>query len=521
MTDDATIGVVPAVWAGERQAGEYLLGAADAIGAQGPGAHDVALLLADYLRPATGFALPVTESPAASLQLVCRQAADAAAGEFPDESYTLVVSPSGIRAEAPYASGLARAIQTLRQLLPPASLGAAHRPGPWPVPAVRIADRPRFAWRGLHLDVARHFFGVADVCRFIDLLALHRGNRLHLHLTDDQGWRVESVRYPRLAEVASRRSMTLVGHDRERPRRYDDRPHGGFYTQGEVRELVAYAARRHVALLPEIDMPGHMQAAIAAYPELGNLPMTPAPRCHWGISQHILNVEPATLEFACNVLGEICDLFPSRLIHVGGDEAAKHEWSESPRVQARMAELGLTDEHHLQSWFIGKLGAFLQQRGRCLIGWDEILEGGLPAGAAVMSWRGEQGGVAAALAGHNVVMTPSSHTYFDHFQSEPTGEEPLAIGGLTTTAHVYAYEPIPAALPAERHHLVLGTQGQLWAEYIGTRDHLDYMTYPRACALAEVAWLPRERKCYRDFLARLAVHRERLRALGVNAHPLP
>ncbi len=521
MTDDTMLGLVPAVCAAERQAGEYRLNASDTIRAQGPGAHDVASLLADYLRPATGFVLPLTDSPAATIQLVCRQAAEAAAGEFPDESYTLLVSPAGIRAEAPYASGLARAIQTLRQLLPPASLSPQPQPGPWPVLAVRIADHPRFAWRGLHLDVARHFLSLSDVCRFIDLLALHRGNRVHLHLTDDQGWRVEIARYPRLAEVASRRPMTVIGHDRARPRRYDNEPHGGCYSQAEVRELVAYAARRHVALLPEIDMPGHMQAAIAAYPELGNLPMTPAPRCHWGISQHILNVEPATLEFARNVLGEICDLFPSRLIHVGGDEAMKHEWSESPRAQARMAELGLADEHHLQSWFIGQLGTFLQTRGRQLIGWDEILEGGLPAGATVMSWRGEQGGIAAATAGHDVVMTPSSHTYFDHFQSEPTSEEPLAIGGLTTTAHVYAYEPIPSALPADKHHLVLGTQGQLWTEYIGTRDHLDYMTYPRACALAEVAWLPKARRCYREFLMRLAVHRDRLRALDVKVHPLP
>jgi hexosaminidase len=510
--------LTPAVLQLTPHAGEFALTAGATIAAHGPGAREVAELLAEYLRPATGFPLSVTEEGGAAISLT---AAKAGTDEFADEAYTLTVSPSGVQLAAPYAAGLARGIQTLRQLLPPAVLSATRQPGPWRLPALTIADQPRFRWRGMHLDVARHFFSVEQVCRFIDLLALHRFNRLHLHLTDDQGWRVEIKRYPRLTEVASRRPATLIGHEGARPRRYDGQPYGGFYTQDEVRRLVAYAARRHIVVVPEIDLPGHMQAAIAAYPELGNLAMPLQPRCHWGISQHILNVEPATIASMQGVYEELLELFPSRFIHVGGDEAVKHEWAESAAVQRRMAELGCRDEHELQSWFIRQMSDFLTSRGRRLLGWDEILEGGLAAGATVMSWRGEQGGIAAALAGHDVVMAPCQHVYFDHYQAEPTGEEPLAIGGLSTTAHVYAWEPVPAALSADRHHHVLGGQGQLWTEYIGSQEYLDYMAFPRACALAEVLWLPREQKCYRDFLARLPVHRQRLTALGVNAHPQP
>ena len=510
--------LVPAVCQLTPHEGHFQLTAAATIAAHGPGVRAVADLLAEYLRPATGFPLPVGEQPDAAIQLTADAACD---DECAPESYRLTVSPTGIRLAAPCATGLARAIQTLRQLLPPAILAATRQPGPWPVPALDLADQPRFHWRGMHLDIARHFFTVDQVCRFIDLLALHRFNRLHLHLTDDQGWRVEIKRYPRLAEIASKRPATLIGHDSARPRRYDPTPYGGCYCQDDVRRLVAYAARRHIVVVPEIDLPGHMQAAIAAYPELGNLPMTPQPRSLWGISQHILNVEPGTVTFMQNVYAELLELFPSRFIHVGGDEAVKHEWTESPAAQARMAALGCHDEHELQSWFIRQMSDFLTARGRRLLGWDEILEGGLAAGATVMSWRGEQGGIAAALAGHDVVMAPCQHVYFDHYQAEPKEEEPLAIGGLTTTAHVYAWEPIPAALPADRHHHVLGGQGQLWTEYIGSLDYLDYMAFPRACALAEVLWLPREQKRYRDFLTRLPTHRQRLTVLGVNAHPLP
>lgn len=448
------------------------------------------------------------------------QAVPDAAG-FVDEQYTCAVTADGVRLSAPNASGLARAIQTLRQLFPAAIFAATPQSGPWELPCVRIADQPRFRWRGLHLDVCRHFFTIEEVRRFIELLALHRFNRLHLHLSEDQGWRIAINKYPRLTAVGSVRPCTVIGHESARPRQYDDTPYGGFYTQDELRELVAFAARRHIEIVPEIDMPGHMQAAIAAYPELGNTGMALQPRCHWGISQHILNAEDSTVRFMQDVLAEVMAIFPSRFIHVGGDEADKHEWNESRRIQDRMRELGVPDEHALQSWFIRQMDAFITANGRRLIGWDEILEGGLASGATVMSWRGEEGGIEAARQGHDVVMAPYQYVYFDHYQAEPVKEEPLAIGGLTTTAHVYAYEPIPAGLSAEQHEHVLGAQGQLWTEYIGSVDYLEYMTYPRACALAEVLWLAPEQKCYADFYARLGSHRQRMAALGVHAHPRP
>lgn len=504
--------------------GAFELGRKTVLACRGPGACAVAELLAEYLHPATGLPLPVRElrkAPPGAIALTTAGAGTPDAAGFTDERYRCTVTPAGVALSAATPAGLARAIQTFRQLLPPAACAATPQPGPWRVPAVTIADRPRFRWRGLHLDVSRHFFTLAEVCRFIDLAALHRFSVVHLHLSDDQGWRVEIRKYPKLTRVAARRNQTLVGHDSWRPRRYDGAPYAGFYTQAQVRELVAFAARRHITLVPEIDMPGHMQAAIAAYPELGNTRDRIRPRCHWGISQHILNVEESTVTFMQDVLAEIMALFPGRFIHIGGDEAVKHEWAESPRVQERMRQLGLHDEHELQSWFIRRMTEFITAAGRRVIGWDEILEGGLAPGAAVMSWRGEEGGVAAAQLGHDVVMAPSQHVYFDHCQAEPTPEEPLSIGGLTTTAHVYAYEPLPRKLPAARHRHVLGAQGQLWTEYIGDAAYLDYMTYPRACALSEVLWLAPERKSYRGFLGRLAVHRRRLTALGVNAHPLP
>lgn len=469
-------------------------------------------LLAEYLCPVLGATLPVQAecagAPAIMLEQTGTDQPDAEG--FCREDYRLAVTSQEIRLTAASSHGLARGIQALRQLVPLA--------GPVAVPCLEIEDAPRFRWRGMMMDVARHFFTVEEVCRFIDLIALHRFNRLHLHLTEDQGWRVEIRRYPRLTEVGSVRSATLIGHDTTRPRRYDDQPYGGFYTQDDVRRLVEYARQRRIELVPEIDMPGHMQAAIAAYPELGNTDATIRPRCHWGISQHILNPEEGTVAFMQDVLAEIMELFPGRYIHIGGDEALKHEWHESRRAQERMRELGLENEQQLQSWFIGRMGRFISEHGRVMIGWDEILEGSaLAPGAVVMSWRGEKGGVEAAREGHDVVMAPGTHVYFDHYQAEPIAEEPLAIHGLSTLGHVYSYEPIPADLPADQHHHVLGSQGQLWSEYIADAGHLDYMAFPRACALAEVLWLAPEQKNYRDFLQRLTVHRQRLNDLKVNA----
>jgi len=518
---DNSIKIIPEPQTVVPQAGALELTAQSGIGYRGDGARDVAELLAGYLRPATGFPWPVREEAGGAIRLEADGPGIPDAAGFVDESYTLAVTVEGAVIRAPTSTGLARGIQTLRQLLPPEILASRRQEADWRLPGVRIEDRPRFRWRGQHLDVCRHFFSVADVCRFIDLLALHRLNLCHLHLTEDQGWRIEIKKYPRLTEVGSVRECTVIGHDCHRPRKYDNTPYGGFYTQEDIRTIVAFAARRHITLVPEIDMPGHMSAAVAAYPELGNTGIAPRVRCHWGISQSILNVEDSTIAFVKDVLDEVMALFPGRFIHVGGDEAPKHEWSESRRAQARMAELGLKNEDGLQSWFIRQMDAHIAAAGRRLIGWDEILEGGLAPGAAVMSWRGEQGGIEAAHQGHDVVMAPAGWVYFDHYQAEPKQEEPLSLGGLSTTEHVYAYEPIPDALKAHEHCHVLGSQGQLWTEHIATRDHLDYMGFPRICALAEVLWLDAGKKNYKGFLQRLAYHRRRLTVLGVNAHPRP
>jgi hexosaminidase len=430
------------------------------------------------------------------------------------------VRPDRVVARAAEPEGLFYAIQTIRQLLPPEIFRRSQVAGlTWSMPAVEIEDVPRFSWRGAHLDVARHFMPKEFVKKYIDLLALHKMNSFHWHLTEDQGWRIEIKKYPRLTEVGAWRKETLVG----RPNRdttkntYDGKRHGGFYTQDDVREVVAYAAERFINVVPEIEMPGHAQAAIAAYPWLGNYPNRQLEVwTRWGVNENILNAEPRTIAFMQDVLAEVIELFPSKFIHVGGDEAVKTQWRSSPRAQARIRELGLKNEEELQSWFIRQMDAFLAARGRRLVGWDEILEGGLAPGATVMSWRGVRGGIAAARAGHDVVMAPTTYTYFDYYQSPNRDREPLAIGGLLPLDSVYGFEPIPAELEPQYAKHVLGAQGQLWTEYLPTPRHVEYMAYPRMTALAEVVWTPRERKNFADFRRRLDVHLKRLDELQVN-----
>ncbi|NQZ68517.1 MAG: beta-N-acetylhexosaminidase [Lentisphaeria bacterium] len=499
--------------------GYFILDTDASISFAGESSDGVAELLVDYLKPATGFELPIANS--ASIRLDCGPAGDEDEAGFVDESYTLTVNENGIHLKAANATGLARGIQTLRQLFPADIMKDTVQDCEWSVPCVEIEDRPRFRWRGQHLDVCRHFFSKEDVCKFIDLLALHRLNMFHIHLTEDQGWRIEIKKYPRLTEVGSIREKTLIGHDRDRPRKYDDTPYGGFYTQEDIKEIVAFASRRHITLVPEIDMPGHMVAAITAYPELGNFKMETRVRCHWGISQNVLNMEQSTVDFMKDVLTEVMDLFPGRFIHIGGDEAPKFEWSENEAAQKRMAALGLKSEDELQSWFIQQMDTHISSAGRRLIGWDEILEGGLADNAAVMSWQGEDGGLAAAAQGHDVVMAPCQIIYFDYYQAEPIEEEPPAIRGMSKVSDVYAYEPIPNNMGAEVQHHVLGSQGQLWTEYMADMKHVEYMGFPRISALAEVLWLDAENKNYDDFIERLGGFRQRLDALKVNAHPRP
>ena len=510
------ITIVPAPSRVVAGAGTFVLTPETALAAVGPAA-EVAALFAQQIAPATGFALPVVDVAQGDRPVIAFEL-DEAAAALGAEGYHLMVAPSQVTARAAQPAGLFYAAQSLRQLLPPEVFQLAPVEGvAWTMPCVEIEDVPRFGWRGAMLDVCRHFMPKDFVLRFIDLLALHKLNIFHWHLTDDQGWRIEIKKYPRLTEIGAWRKESLVGrlqHDAEMT--FDGVPHGGFYTQDDVREVVAYAQARHVTVVPEIEMPGHAQAAIAAYPELGNLTEPLGVRTYWGISDNVFNVEESTIAFLQDVLDEVLDLFPSEFIHVGGDEAPKKQWRESPAAQARMQALGLHDEEELQSYFIRRMDAYLTSKGRRLLGWDEILEGGLAENATVMSWRGVQGGVAAVNAGHDVVMAPNSHTYFDYYQSDDRDVEPLAIGGFLPLEGAYAFEPVCEGIDAEYAHHVLGGQGQVWTEYIPTPEHVEYMAFPRLCALAEAVWTLAGNRDYADFLARLEMHLRRLDALNVH-----
>jgi hexosaminidase len=434
--------------------------------------------------------------------------------EMRPEAYRLSSGTEGVLIEAGDAAGAFYGVQTLRQLLPAAAFRKGAAGGGLSLPAVRIEDAPRFAWRGVLLDVARHFLAKADLLRFIDLVAMHKLNVLHLHLTDDQGWRLEIKRYPRLTEIGAWRKESQVGWNGA----MDGRPHGGFYTQDDIREIVAYAARRHVTVVPEIDLPGHTQAAIAAYPELGNLGTALEVATTWGVGTNVLNVADSTVEFFQNVLDEVLDLFPSPYICVGGDECRKDQWRESPAAQWRISECGLRDEDELQSWFIRRFADHLGARGRRMVGWDEILEGGLPGGAVVASWRGDYGAVAAAKFGHDVITCPSTSVYLDYRQA-PGESEPVPFGTVLTLDDVYAFDPVPATLDddrAARH--VIGSQCCLWTEFIDSARQLDYMAFPRLSAFAETVWSPGA-KDLADFRHRLTAHLARLAAFGVEYRP--
>jgi hexosaminidase len=475
--------------------------------------HSLGLLLSQTLAPALGFALPVTNASPDNGPLV-RLSIDPALVGVADEGYTLSASTEQVTIQGRTPSGVFYGIQTLRQLLPPAIFSPVPVSIAWLIPAVTIADAPRFAWRGCMLDTARHFIPVSEIMRFIDLLALHKLDVLHLHLVDDQGWRVEIKRYPKLTEIGAWRAETVVGHSRD-PQGYDGTLHGGFYTQAELQDIVAYAAQRSITIVPEIEIPGHAQAAIASYPALGVTGESIAVGTSWGIFPYLYNPSEQTLQFLKNVMDEIMAIFPSHYIHIGGDEAIKDQWRASTQVQTRIKDLGLTDEDALQSWFIAEIGTYLAQHGRGIIGWDEILEGGIPPNATVMSWRGTTGGIAAARADHDVIMAPNTYVYFDYYQSTAT-TEPLAANAFTPLAKVYGYDPTPSELTDQQAHHILGVECALWSEYIPTTAQLEYMAFPRVTALAEVAWSPQAHRDYPHFLQRLVVFEDRLREMGVN-----
>jgi hexosaminidase len=458
----------------------------------------LAELLRGYVRELAG--VDATIGAGGAIALALRP--DAPVGA---EAYRLEITPERIDLVARDGRGLFYGIQTLRQLI------AAS---PTAVSAVRVDDAPRFAYRGLHLDVGRHFFPVEFIKRYIDLLATFKLNTFHWHLTEDQGWRLEIKRYPRLTEVGAWRKETIVGHARRGPKGYDGTRHGGFYTQDQARDVVAYAKERGVTVLPEIEMPGHSLAALAAYPELANVPGPFEVRTTWGISDEVFSPSEGTFRFLEDVLREVVDIFPSEYIHIGGDEAPKKRWQESSEAQAIIKQEKLADEDELQSWFVRRVERFLNRNGRRLIGWDEILEGGLAPNATVMSWRGTAGGIAAAKQGHDVVMAPQADLYFDHYQADPE-HEPLAIGGMTPIEDTYGYEPIPAELSADEAKHVLGPEACVWTEYMATPEHVEYMAYPRALALAEIAWSPREARDWTSFSARLSAALRLLDRLGV------
>jgi hexosaminidase len=371
----------------------------------------------------------------------------------------------------------------------------------------------------MHLDVGRHFYGADYVKRYIDLIARYKLNRFHWHLTEDQGWRIPIDRYPRLTEVGGFRAQTHVGHGRE-DFVGDGVPHGGYYTKDEIRDVVAYAAERYITIVPEIEMPGHSLAALAAYPELACTEGPFEVGMTWGVFEDIYCPSEETFAFLENVLAEVIEIFPGELVHIGGDEAPKVRWEESALVQELKAREGLADEHEVQSWFVHRIERFLNANGRRLIGWDEILDGGLAPNATVMSWRGTEGGIEAARMGHDVVMTPYSHLYFDYYQSEDQDSEPLAIGGFLPLDSVYDYEPVPSELTSAEATHILGAQANVWTEYMKSWDHVEYMVFPRLFALSEVAWSAADRKDYARFHARLGWHLDRLDALGVRYRPL-
>ena len=426
-------------------------------------------------------------------------------------SYTLSVAPEGIEISSSTGAGLFYGLQSLRQLF------ESQAPGRRPqgrLNALTIVDTPRFPWRGLHLDVARHFEPVAFVKKYVDLMSRYKLNTFHWHLTDDQGWRIEIRKYPRLTSVGGCRKETMVERNFN-PYVGDGIPHCGFYTQDEIRDVVKYAAERYVTVVPEIEMPGHAKAALAAYPELACTPGPFEVWTMWGVDENIFCPSETTFTFLEDVLAEVVDLFPSRYIHIGGDEAPRVRWRASPMVQEIIRREGLRNEAEVQSWLNRRIERFLSSRNRRLIGWDEILEGGLAPEATVMSWRGTSGGIAAARQGHDVVMSPNSPLYFDHYQGDARFE-PLAIGGFNPLERVYEYEPVPDSLTAAEATHILGAQANLWTEYLKTPAAVEYMVWPRALALAELTWSSKEARDWQSFVARLPDAFRALDKLNVN-----
>ncbi|WP_341214747.1 beta-N-acetylhexosaminidase [uncultured Wocania sp.] len=491
-------------------------------------------LLANMLSLATGHNISFATEGEGNITLKLDNTIDS------EEGYQLNVSYNTITIAGKNGRGIFYGIQTLRQLMPASIESKDDSIKELSIPAVSITDSPRFKYRGMHLDVARHFFPKDFVKKYIDLIAMHKMNTFHWHLTEDQGWRIEIKKYPKLTEIGAWRNGTIVGHHPGTEN--DQKRYGGFYTQEDIKEIVAYAASKHVTVIPEIELPGHSSAAIAAYPYLSCFPEEPTKVTNdmgsekgkgiqaagtpkivqetWGVFDDVYCAgKEETFAFLQDVLDEVIPLFPSEYIHIGGDECPKANWKRCPNCQKRIKEEGLHDEHELQSYFITRIEKYLNTKGKNIIGWDEILEGGLAPNATVMSWRGTKGGIEAAKQKHDVIMTPGHSLYFDHYQvktNEAKAKEPLAIGGNTTVADVYAYEPMPEELTIDEQQYLLGAQANVWTEYMKTTDYVEYMILPRMSALSEVVWSSKENRNWEDFSARLNTFKNRYDALGVN-----
>jgi len=427
------------------------------------------------------------------------------------EGYKLEVSTNKILIKSKSPKGAFYGVQSLIQLF---KINEKNKISP-KIQTVKIKDNPQFVYRGMHLDVGRHFYSVDFIKKYIDLLAQLKFNVFHWHLTEDQGWRIEIKKYPKLQEIAAYRNETIIGHNREQPQKFDGKRYGGYYTQEQIKEIVKYASERYVDVIPEIEMPGHSQAALAAYPELGCTGETISPATKWGVFEDIYCPKEITFTFLEDVIDEVVELFPSKYIHIGGDEAPKARWKKCKHCQKLIKKEGLKDEHELQSYFITRMEKYINSKGKQIIGWDEILEGGLAPNATVMSWRGIGGAVEAAKQGHDVILTPTSHCYFDYYQGDPK-EEPTAIGGYLPLKKVYEFNPIPEALTKEERKYVLGAQGNVWTEYIPTQEQVEYMVFPRAIALSEVLWSSVETRDYENFVTRLIQFNKRLDKQNVN-----
>ncbi|GAB3314139.1 hypothetical protein GCM10027299_01940 [Larkinella ripae] len=487
------------------------------IGAGNADVRRVAGMLADQLAKSTGRTPTLKAGNTGDIVLVT-----AKSPKLGKEGYFLTVTPRRITLTAQEPSGFFYALQSLLQLLPAEVYGSAVTPNvDWSVPCCAIEDQPRYGYRGTMLDVSRHFYPVPAVKKLLDQLAMHKINTFHWHLTDDQGWRIEIKKHPKLTEIGSKRKETMLGHYRNN--KYDKTPYGGFYTQDQIREVIKYAQDRFITIVPEIEMPGHAMAILAAYPQLGSSPDKIVPVTgKWGVHEDVLFPREETFQFLEEVLTEVIGLFPGQYIHIGGDECPKTQWIQSRFCQDLIKKEGLKDEHELQSYFIRRIDKFITSKGRKMIGWDEILEGGLSPNATVMSWRGVNGGIAAARQNHDAIMTPTTFFYLDYYQADPkTVSQPVSIGGLLPLEKTYAYEPMPDSLSAEQQKHIIGVQANLWTEYIKTPEHMEYMLFPRAIAMAEIGWSPKEHKNFDAFKRRLDVHKKRLDALGVNYFGAP